>query len=92
MGTVIAETTVHLTAATGGPLGGVELAEVDAGGAVVVRIQLLSARGAERRWAHLTVSGWDFVGGPCAICFPACRSWRRHVPLTRFCSGRSSVR
>ena len=92
MGTVIAETTVHLTAATGGPRGGVERAGVDAGGAIVVRIQLLPARGAERRWAHRTVSGRDFVGGPVRHLLPGLQSWRRHVPLTSSCGGRSSVR
>jgi hypothetical protein len=63
-GTVLAETTVHMTAATRGPRGGVELAGVDVGGAFDVRIQLLSPQDEQRRPAHLTVSGRDFVGVP----------------------------
>jgi hypothetical protein len=62
-GTVLAETTVHMTAATRGPRGGVELTGVDAGGAFDVRIQLLSLEDEERR-ARLTISGRDFVGVP----------------------------
>jgi hypothetical protein len=63
-GTVIAETTVHMTAATRGPRGGVELAGVDAGGAFDVRIQLLPTHNEERRSARLTVSGRDFGVAP----------------------------
>jgi hypothetical protein len=63
-GTVIAETTVHMTAATAGLRGGVELAGVDAGGAFDVRIQLLPTQDEERRQARLTVSGRDFIGEP----------------------------
>jgi hypothetical protein len=63
-GMVVAETTVHMTAATGGPRGGVELAGVDAGGAFDVRIQLLPPQDEERRPDRLTVSGRDFVGVP----------------------------
>jgi hypothetical protein len=63
-GTVIAETTVHMTAATRGPRGGVELAGADAGGAFDVRIQLLPTQDEERRRVRLTVSGRDFVGVP----------------------------
>jgi hypothetical protein len=70
-GTVIAETTVHITAATGGPHGGVELTGIDAGGAFDVRIQLLPTQDEERRPARLSVSGRDFVGGARAA--PTCR-------------------
>jgi hypothetical protein len=63
-GTVIAETIVHITAATRGPRGGVELAGVDAGGAFDVRIQLLPPQDEERRRTRLTVSARDFVGVP----------------------------
>jgi hypothetical protein len=72
-GTVIAETTVHMTAATGGPRGGVELAGVDAGGAFHVRIQLLPTQDEERRRARLTVSGRDFVGVPVRHLLPGLR-------------------
>jgi hypothetical protein len=44
-GTVIAETTVHMTAATRGPRGGIEVAGVEAGGAFNVGIQLLPCPG-----------------------------------------------
>jgi hypothetical protein len=72
-GTVIAETTVHMTAATAGPRGGVELAGVDAGGAFDVRIQLLPAQDEERRPARLTVSGRDFIGVPVRHLLPGLR-------------------
>jgi hypothetical protein len=72
-GTVIAETTVHMTAATGGQRGGVEVAGVDAGGAFDVRIQLLPAQDEERRRARLTVSGRDFVGVPVRHLLPGLR-------------------
>jgi hypothetical protein len=73
MGTVVAETTVHMTAATGGQRGGVELAGVDAGGAFDVRIQLLPTEDDERRRARLTVSGRDFVGLPVRHLLPGLR-------------------
>jgi hypothetical protein len=63
-GTVLAETTVHMSAATRGPRGGVELAGVERGGAFDVRIQLLPTQDEERRPARLTVSGRDVVGVP----------------------------
>jgi hypothetical protein len=72
-GTVIAETTVHMTAATRGPRGGVELAGVDAGGAFDVRIQLLPTQDEERRPARLTVSGRDFIGVPVRHLLPGLR-------------------
>jgi hypothetical protein len=72
-GTVIAETTVHMTAATGGPRGGVELAGVDVGGVFDVRIQLLPIQDEERRPARLTVSGRDFVGVPVRHLLPGLR-------------------
>jgi hypothetical protein len=72
-GTVIAETTVHMTEATRGPRGGVELAGVDAGGAFDVRIQLLPTQDEERRGARLTVSGRDFVGLPVRHLLPGLR-------------------
>jgi hypothetical protein len=72
-GMVIAETTVRMTAATGGPRGGVELAGVDAGGAFDVRIQLLPTQDEERRRARLTVSGRDFVGVPVRRLLPGLR-------------------
>jgi hypothetical protein len=72
-GTVIAETTVHLTAATAGPRGGVELGGVDAGGAFDVRIQLLPTQDEERRPARLTVSGRGFVGVPVRHLLPGLR-------------------
>ena len=71
-GTVLAETTVHMTAATRGPHGGVELAGVDAGGAFDVRIQLLSLEDQDRR-ARLTISGRDFVGVPVRHLLPGLR-------------------
>ena len=71
-GTVLAETTVHMTAATRGPRGGVELAGVDAGGAFDVRIQLLSLEDEDCR-ARLTVSGRDFVGVPVHHLLPGLR-------------------
>jgi hypothetical protein len=70
---VLAETTVHMTTATGGPRGGVELAGVDAGGAFDVRIQLLPPQDEERRAARLTVSGRDFVGVPVRHLLPGLR-------------------
>jgi hypothetical protein len=72
-GTVLAETTVHLTAATRGPRGGAELAGVDAGGAFDVRIQLLPTQDEERRRARLTVSGRDFIGVPVRHLLPGLR-------------------
>jgi hypothetical protein len=73
-GAVIAETTVHMTAATGGPRGGIELAGVDAGGAFDVRIQLMPTKGQEPgREARLTVSGRDFVGVPVRHLLPGLR-------------------
>jgi hypothetical protein len=72
-GTVLAETTVHMTAATGGPRGGVELAGIDAGGAFDVRIQLLPPQDDERRPARLTVSGRDFIGVPVRHFLPGLR-------------------
>jgi hypothetical protein len=72
-GMVLAETTVHMTTATGGPRGGVELAGVDAGGAFDVRIQLLPPQDEERRAARLTVSGRDFVGVPVRHLLPGLR-------------------
>jgi hypothetical protein len=72
-GTVIAETTVHMTAATGGPRGGVEVAGVDAGGAFDVRIQLLSIQDEERRQARLRVSGRNFDGVPVRHLLPGLR-------------------
>jgi hypothetical protein len=72
-GTVIAETTLHMTAATGGPRGGIEVAGVDAGGAFDVRIQLMHAQDDERRRARLTVSGRDFVGVPMRHLLPGLR-------------------
>jgi hypothetical protein len=72
-GMVLAETTVHLTAATRGPRGGAELAGVDAGGAFDVRIQLLPTQDEERRRAHLTVSGRDFIGVPVRHLLPGLR-------------------
>jgi hypothetical protein len=72
-GTVIAETTVHMTAATGGPRGGVEVAGVDVGGVFDVRIQLLPTQDEERRWARFTVSGRDFVGVPVRHLLPGLR-------------------
>jgi hypothetical protein len=72
-GTVIAETTVHMTAATRGPRGGVELAGVDAGGAFDVRIQLPPTQDEERRPARLTVSGRDFIGVPVRRLLPGLR-------------------
>jgi hypothetical protein len=71
-GTVLAETTVHMTAATRGPRGGVELAGVDAGGTFDVRIQLLSLEDEDRR-ARLTVSGRDFAGLPVRHLLPGLR-------------------
>jgi hypothetical protein len=72
-GTVIAEATVHMTAATAGPRGGVELAGVDAGGAFDVRIQLLPTQEEERRRTRLIVSGRDFVGLPVRHLLPGLR-------------------
>jgi hypothetical protein len=65
----MAETTVHMTAATRGPRGGVELAGVDAGGAFDVRIQLLPIT--MRSAAGLGSPSQDGTSsvGPCAICF-----------------------
>jgi hypothetical protein len=71
-GTVLAETTVHMTAATGGLRGGVELAGVDAGGVFDVRIQLLSLEDEDRR-ARLNISGRDFVGVPVRHLLPGLR-------------------
>jgi hypothetical protein len=73
-GTVIAETTVQMTAATRGPRGGVELAGVDSGGAFDVRIQLMPTEGQEPgREVRLTVSGRDFVGVPVRHLVPGLR-------------------
>lgn len=63
-GTVIAETTVHMTAATRGPRGGIELAGVDAGGAFDASVQLMPTEDQEPDRARLTVTGRDFVGAP----------------------------
>jgi hypothetical protein len=72
-GTVVAETTVRMTAATGGPHGGVEVAGIDTGGAFEVRIQLLPTQDEERRRARLTVSGREFVGEPVRHLLPGLR-------------------
>jgi hypothetical protein len=73
-GTVIAETTVHMIAATHGPRGGIELAGVDVGGAFDVRIQFMPVQGEERGRARLTVSGReDFVGVPVRHLLPGLR-------------------
>jgi hypothetical protein len=72
-GTVVAETTVRMTAATGGPHGGVEVAGVDAGGAFDVRIQLLPTQDEQSRRARLTISGRDFVGVPVRHLLPGLR-------------------
>ena len=72
-GMVIAETTVHMTAATRGPRGGVELAGVDGGGAFDVGIQLLHTEDEERRRTRLRVSGRDFVGVPVRHLLPGLR-------------------
>jgi hypothetical protein len=72
-GTAIAETTVHMTAATVGPRGGIEVAGVDAGGAFDVRIQLLPAQDEERRRTRITVSGRDSVGVPVRHLLPGLR-------------------
>jgi hypothetical protein len=72
-GMVIAETTVHMTAATGGQRGGVEVAGVDAGGAFDVRIQLMPAQDDGRRRARVTISGRDFVGVPVRHLLPGLR-------------------
>jgi hypothetical protein len=73
-GMVIAETTVHMTAATRGPRGGIEVAGSDAGGAFDVRIQLMPAEGEERGRARLTVSGReDFAGVPVRHLLPGLR-------------------
>jgi hypothetical protein len=72
-GMVLAETTVHMTAATAGHRGGVELAGVDAGGAFDVRIQLLPTQDEERRQARLTISGRDFIGVPVRRLLPGLR-------------------
>lgn len=61
-GTAIAETTVHMTAATRGSRGGIEVHGVDAGGAFDVRIQLLPLQDQEPGMGRLTISGHDFVG------------------------------
>jgi hypothetical protein len=72
-GTVIAETTVHITAATCGPRGGIELAGVDAGGAFDASIQLMPTEDQEPRRARLTVTGRDFVGVPVRHLLPGLR-------------------
>jgi hypothetical protein len=60
--TVIAETAVRMTTATGGSRGGIEVAGVDAGGAFDVRIQLLPLQDQKPGMGRLTISGRDFVG------------------------------
>jgi hypothetical protein len=60
-GTVIAETTVHMTTATRGERG-VEVAGVDAGRAFDVRIQVLPVRDQAPGRVHFTISGRDYVG------------------------------
>lgn len=73
-GTVIAETTVQMTAATRGPRGGVELAGVDKGGAFDVRIQLMPTEDQEPgRGARITVSRRDLVGVPVRHLLPGLR-------------------
>jgi hypothetical protein len=71
-GTVMTEATVHMTAATGGLRGGIEVAGIDAGGAFDVRIQLMPPE-EERRKVRLTVSGRDFVGVPVRHLLPGLR-------------------
>jgi hypothetical protein len=71
-GTVIAETTVRMTAATRGRRG-MEVFGVDKGGAFDVRIRLMDAEGGERGRARLTVSGRDFVGLPVRHLLPGLR-------------------
>jgi hypothetical protein len=70
-GTVIAETAVHMTEATGGRRG-IEVAGVDAGRVFDIRIRLLLAEDEERR-ARLTVSGRDIVGVPVRHLLPGLR-------------------
>lgn len=72
--TVIAETTVHMTAATRGQRGGIEVVGVDGGGAFDVRIQLMPAENQERGRARLTVSGRDFVSVPVRHLLPGLRA------------------
>jgi hypothetical protein len=72
-GTVIAETTVHMTTATGGPRGGIEVAGVDAGGAFDVRIQLLPLQDQRPGMGRFTISGRDFVGVPVRHLLPGLR-------------------
>lgn len=72
-GAVIAETTVHMTAATRGPRGGVEVVGVDAGGAFDVRIQLLLLQDQKPGMGRLTISGRDFVGVPVRHLLPGLR-------------------
>jgi hypothetical protein len=72
-GTVIAETAVHMTAATRGQRGGIEVTGADKGGAFDIRIQLMDAEDQEPRRARLTVSGRDFVGVPVRHLLPGLR-------------------
>jgi hypothetical protein len=72
-GTLLAETTVRMTAATAGPRGGIEVAGVDAGGAFDVRIQLMPTQDEERRRARLNISTRDFVGVPVRHLLPGLR-------------------
>jgi hypothetical protein len=72
-GTVLAETTVRMTNATGGPRGGIEVSGVAAGGAFDVRIQLLPLKDQMPGMGRFTISGRDFVGVPVRHLLPGVR-------------------
>jgi hypothetical protein len=72
-GTLLAETTVRMTNATGGPRGGIEVYGVAAGGAFDVRIQLLPLKDQMPGMGRYTICGRDFVGVPVRHLLPGVR-------------------
>jgi hypothetical protein len=90
-GTVLAETSVHMAAATRGRAAGWsspgstrEESSTSASSSCPLRMRTAGLASPSR--------GGTSSGCPCAICFPACGSWRRYMLLTSSCGGRSSGR